>query len=105
MWAQASCSSEGPRCTPQQRLTLRPEPQGQGSLRPGPGIAALLDSTVGQGGIRAGQKAGLSAGFNDFTCSCMIFRTVGGVMLTLCGGQVECLWDEVLPIEARELPE
>lgn len=26
-------------------------------------------------------------------------------MLTLCGGQVECLWDEVLPIEARELPE
>src|SRR5438105_12889773 len=35
----------------------------------------------------------------------MIFRTVGGVMLTLCRGQVECLWDEVLPIEARELPE
>jgi IS5 family transposase len=26
-------------------------------------------------------------------------------MLTLCGGQVECLWDEVLPIKARELPE
>lgn len=26
-------------------------------------------------------------------------------MLTLVGGQVECLWDEVLPIEARELPE
>jgi transposase, IS5 family len=26
-------------------------------------------------------------------------------MLTLCGGQVECLWDEVLPIEARELPD
>jgi IS5 family transposase len=26
-------------------------------------------------------------------------------MLTLSGGQVECLWDEVLPIEARELPE
>ncbi len=26
-------------------------------------------------------------------------------MLTLCGGQVECLWDEVLPIQARELPE
>src|ERR1700724_2035485 len=35
----------------------------------------------------------------------MGFRPVGGVMLTLCGGQVECLWDEVLPIEARELPE
>ncbi len=26
-------------------------------------------------------------------------------MLTLRGGQVECLWDEVLPIQARELPE
>jgi IS5 family transposase len=26
-------------------------------------------------------------------------------MLTLCGGQVECLWDEVLPVKARELPE
>ncbi len=26
-------------------------------------------------------------------------------MLTLCGGQVECLWDEVLPIEVRELPD
>jgi IS5 family transposase len=26
-------------------------------------------------------------------------------MLTLVGGQVECLWDEVLPIEARELPD
>lgn len=25
-------------------------------------------------------------------------------MLTLCGGQVECLWDEVLPVQARELP-
>ncbi len=23
-------------------------------------------------------------------------------MLTLCGEQVECLWDEVLPIDARE---
>jgi transposase, IS5 family len=26
-------------------------------------------------------------------------------MLTLRGGQVECLWDEVLPIDARELRE
>ena len=26
-------------------------------------------------------------------------------MLTLCGGQVECLWDEVLPVEVRELPD
>ena len=26
-------------------------------------------------------------------------------MLTLCGGQLECLWDEVLPIEVRELPD
>jgi IS5 family transposase len=26
-------------------------------------------------------------------------------MLTLVGGQVECLWDEVLPIEVRELPD
>jgi hypothetical protein len=26
-------------------------------------------------------------------------------MLTLCGEQVESLWDEVLPIKARELPE
>jgi transposase, IS5 family len=26
-------------------------------------------------------------------------------MLTLGGGQVECLWDEVLPVQARELPE
>ena len=26
-------------------------------------------------------------------------------MLTLCGGQVESLWDEVLPIEVRELPD
>jgi hypothetical protein len=26
-------------------------------------------------------------------------------MLTLCDEQVECLWDEVLPIKARELPE
>ena len=26
-------------------------------------------------------------------------------MLTLRGGQVESLWDEVLPIEVRELPD
>jgi hypothetical protein len=26
-------------------------------------------------------------------------------MLTLVGGQVECLWDEVLSVAARELPE
>ena len=26
-------------------------------------------------------------------------------MLTRVGGQVECLWDEVLPVEVRELPE
>jgi transposase, IS5 family len=26
-------------------------------------------------------------------------------MLTLVGGQVECLWDEVLPVEVRELPD
>jgi IS5 family transposase len=26
-------------------------------------------------------------------------------MLTLSRGQVECLWDEVLPVQARELPE
>jgi hypothetical protein len=26
-------------------------------------------------------------------------------MLTLVGGQLECLWDEVLPIEVRELPD
>jgi len=26
-------------------------------------------------------------------------------MLTLVGGQVECLWDEVLPVAARELPD
>ena len=26
-------------------------------------------------------------------------------MLTLRGGQVEVLWDELLPIEARELPD
>jgi transposase, IS5 family len=26
-------------------------------------------------------------------------------MLTLVGGQVECLWDEVLPLEVRELPD
>ena len=26
-------------------------------------------------------------------------------MLTLCGGQVECLWDEVLPVGVRELPD
>ncbi|MCA1696400.1 MAG: hypothetical protein LC749_17715 [Actinobacteria bacterium] len=26
-------------------------------------------------------------------------------MLTLCSSQMECLWDEVLPVEVRELPE
>jgi hypothetical protein len=26
-------------------------------------------------------------------------------MLRLGDGQVECLWDEILPVEARELPE
>ena len=36
------CSSEGPRCSPQQCLVLRPEPHGQGWLRPGPGIGFLL---------------------------------------------------------------
>jgi hypothetical protein len=35
----------------------------------------------------------------------MLFWPVGGVMLTLQGEQVESLWDEVLPIEARELPD
>jgi hypothetical protein len=27
------------------------------------------------------------------------------LMLTLVGGQVECLWDAVLPIEVRALPD
>src|SRR5919106_5863405 len=35
----------------------------------------------------------------------MVFRPGGGVMLTLVGEQMECLWDEVLPAEVRELPE
>src|ERR671922_231520 len=35
----------------------------------------------------------------------MGLRSLGGVMLTLQGEQVESLWDEVLPIEARELPD
>src|ERR687893_1387959 len=35
----------------------------------------------------------------------MVLRPVGGVMLTLEGEQVESLWDEVLPSEARELPD
>src|SRR3954452_3147538 len=35
----------------------------------------------------------------------MVLRPLGGVMLTLEGEQVESLWDEVLPIEARELPD
>src|SRR4051794_37010221 len=35
----------------------------------------------------------------------MVLRPLGGVMLTLKGEQVESLWDEVLPIEARELPD
>ena len=26
-------------------------------------------------------------------------------MLTLSAGQAECLWDEALPVEVRELPE
>ena len=26
-------------------------------------------------------------------------------MLRLCGGQMECLWDEVLPVQVRELPD
>ena len=30
---------------------------------------------------------------------------VEGVMLTLVGEQVKCLWDEVLPAAVRELPE
>jgi hypothetical protein len=28
----------------------------------------------------------------------------GGYVLTLWAGQAECLWDEALPIEVRELP-
>jgi hypothetical protein len=35
----------------------------------------------------------------------MLSWPVGGAMLTLQGEQVESLWDEVLPIEARELPD
>src|SRR3954471_13949554 len=35
----------------------------------------------------------------------MVLQPLGGVMLTLEGEQVESLWDEVLPIEARELPD
>src|SRR5918992_127543 len=35
----------------------------------------------------------------------MVFWPGGGVMLTLVGEQMECLWDEVLPAEVRELPE
>jgi IS5 family transposase len=35
----------------------------------------------------------------------MLFWPAGGVMLTLQGEQVESLWDKVLPVEARELPD
>jgi hypothetical protein len=34
---------------------------------------------------------------------CLTGRVV--LMLMLVGGQVECLWDEVLSVEVRELPE
>src|SRR6266540_1236828 len=40
--ALASSSSDGPRRTPQQRLTFRPLPHGHLSLRPGPAITLLL---------------------------------------------------------------
>src|SRR6266536_1584482 len=40
--ALASSSSDGPRRTPQQRLTFRPLPHGHRSLRPGPAITLLL---------------------------------------------------------------
>jgi IS5 family transposase len=34
-----------------------------------------------------------------------VSQLAGGVMLTLLGGQVESLWDEVLPAGVRELPD
>jgi hypothetical protein len=45
----------GPRRSPQQCLVLRPEPHGQGWLRPPPGTRFLLIA-AGEGGIRAGRN-------------------------------------------------
>ena len=103
--ARASCSSEGPRCSPQQRLILRPEPHGQGWLRPGPGIVRLLSIgcvRVASGPVRNARFRPLRS--REFGLQMSIsgrWRCDAEAV----GGQVESLWDEVLPIEVRALPE
>ena len=43
---------------------------------------------------------------DNYPCKWAVFRSIWEVgMLRLSSPQAECLWDEVLPIEVRELPE
>src|SRR5437588_12877806 len=39
------------------------------------------------------------------TCTCRVFSSKGVSVLTLLADQPECLWDDVLPVEVKELPE
>src|SRR5436309_15680279 len=38
-------------------------------------------------------------------CTCWVFSSKGVSVLTLLADQPECLWDDVLPVEVKELPE
>jgi IS5 family transposase len=39
------------------------------------------------------------------TCKCQGFSSKGESVLTLLAGQPECLWDDALPVEVKEMPE
>jgi hypothetical protein len=38
-------------------------------------------------------------------CTCRVFSSKGVSVLTLLADQPECLWDDVSPVEVKELPE
>src|SRR5436190_5874633 len=38
-------------------------------------------------------------------CTCWVFSSKGVCMLTLLADQPECLWDDALPVEVKQLPE
>src|SRR5437763_5362888 len=38
-------------------------------------------------------------------CTCWVFSSKGVGVLTLLADQPECLWDDALPVEVKQLPE
>ena len=89
-----------------------PQLPGGGGEPPGEPPAPRLDGR-GPGALDyfPRQKSGVVTGLFPsgvmvrIPCICWGFSLKGECMLTLLAGQPECLWDDALPVEVRELPE